>query len=176
MIKGLLILFLFICGCSSQTSYQISEKQKIANTIRFQAAQELSDKYRLSPLGSGGQMMDEIKMLYLAFQCNRPLRLDEARVMIIGCVNTFVDAVNKNEKIRPYLANYPFNSKNIEVTIFIKEDTGKEVLKSELSIISIAQNCINYKICISDYECRTVFTETFEQAEKKLQKEAAQTK
>jgi hypothetical protein len=100
-----LIFSLTFCG---SRTYKISEKEKIADADLAKTAKELSEKYGLIPSGTGSQMMDEIKMLYLAFDYRNRLEIPEARTIILGCVKEFMNTINKDEKIRPYLFKYPF--------------------------------------------------------------------
>ncbi len=164
MIKVCLIFLFLFCSCSTQTSYPVSEKEKLANSVLVNTAKAITKKYGLSPFGNGGQMMDEIKMLYLAFECRRPLTIDETRPMIIDCVNILVTAINENEKIRPYLAKYPFTPDNIEMVIFFQDNMGNDV--SDLIIVSVDKGNIKYKVSDSTVIGRTILEEPFEKATK----------
>jgi hypothetical protein len=72
---------------------------------------------RQSAIGIGG--MDKVWLMSLAFdRYGEPLTEDEARKLIISCVDDFLEAVNKDENLKPFLKNYPFTAKNLELTIF----------------------------------------------------------
>jgi hypothetical protein len=159
MIRFLLVFFILLSSCSTD---KISEKQQLASKLKAKAAKEISQKYGLTPSGSGGQMLDEIKMLYLAFECRRPLTLDETRSLMVHCVNDFLITINENEEIRPYLVNYPFTAKNIEMAIFFQDCAGKDL--GNLMIVSIDRGTIRYKVSDPSDFIRTALEESFDQA------------
>ena len=41
----------------------------------------------------------------------------EARKLIINCVDDFLEAVNNDEQLRPFLRDFPFTAKNLDLTI-----------------------------------------------------------
>jgi len=81
---------------------------------------ELGKKYKMSPIGPGGGATPEgIWLMSLSFEKNGdPLTEEEARKLIIHCVDDFLLAVNSDDKLKPFLKNYPFTSKNLDLTIF----------------------------------------------------------
>jgi hypothetical protein len=159
----------FLAGCLTQNRYQPSNKEQLANEIILKVASELRKKTNLHPCGSGGQMMNEIKMLALAFDCYAPLDISEGRKLLIVAVNEFVDAVNADEQIRPYLFNYPFEAKNIEIRIFIQNPDGSQFGQDRLCVISAIDGMLKYKM--NDPEgplFKIVYEETYEEAVQKI--------
>ena len=86
---------------------------------------------------------------------------DEARAKIVDCVEELLADVNANEEIRPFLRDYPFTTKNVEVAIFTKYPDGKEVFDPYIRIVSVDQgdsitfrtkepNKKSYKQCYSE--------------------------
>ncbi len=98
--------------------YMIAKKETLTNRIMMKVARQITTEKELYLIGTGAQMMNEIQMLALSFDGFRDVSLDEARELIVYAVETFVNEVNANEKTRPYLANYPFTAKNIEIRIW----------------------------------------------------------
>ncbi len=143
----LLILVIF-CGCnlSSSRSNFLSDKELIANKILKEIAVKLNKKWGLVPFGTAGQMMNEIKMLGLSFYYEKPLNLDQAREMLIDAVNEFTSAINQNDKIRPYLNNYPFEPDNVLVEIYIIKPGYQQVDPGKLTAIFASQGVLEYKI------------------------------
>ncbi len=89
--------------------------EKIEKTV----APTLAKKYKMTLCGSGGGMPDGIvDMLALSFESYRSLSIEEARPILVDCINTYVNAVNANQELKPYLKNAPFTAKNIEICIF----------------------------------------------------------
>ena len=165
----LLILTICICGCENKYDYHPTEKQKLANSIRKKMAVQLENELDLIPCGTAGQMLDQIKMLGLAFDYHNSLTIDEGRKLLISSVEKFVSEVNANEDIRPFLDNYPFEAKNIEIRIFIQRPDGSHFTPDGLVVISAINGVLNYKIDDPNGPLfETVHSETYEEALKML--------
>jgi hypothetical protein len=175
MNKFLIILsFLILLGCSSEIKFQesqkISQKQKIVNQIRFKAAKFIEKEKGLKPCGTGAQMMYEVKMLALAFVYNQPIDIQQGRELLVYTVETFVAMINQDERIHPYLYNYPFEPKNVEIRIFINNPDNSWVDPGKLCIVSTIDGCCEYEIRDSKTgRLETIFKETFAEAKEKLQ-------
>ena len=162
------VLLLFLVACSG-TNYQPSEKSRIVNEIRAKTARRLKIELGLEPAGFGGQMMDEVKMLALAFDYNKPIEMEEGRKLLVEAVHTFVSMVNANEAIRPYLYNYPFEPKNIIVTIYLKNPDRSSIEPEKLCIVSADEGNIRYEVEDSKTTLlRTIYSESFAEAERKV--------
>ena len=81
---------------------------------------ELGKKYKMSPIGPGGGATPEgIWLMMLSFEREgNPLTEGEARQLIIDCVDDFLNAVNNDRELKPFLKIYPFTAKNLRLTIF----------------------------------------------------------
>ena len=169
----LVICFLILLGCSNdiklQDAHKISPKQKIVNQIRSRSAKFIEKEKGLKPCGTGAQMMYEVKMLALAFVYNKPIDIDQGREFLVYAAETFIDIINEDERIRPYLYNYPFKPKNVEIRIFINNPDNSLVDAGKLCIISLIDNYCAYKIWdIQTGRLKTILKETFEEAKEKI--------
>jgi hypothetical protein len=160
-----IISWIFIS--SVNVEYVIPEYEKISDRITAITAQSLRRKYQLDPIGSGGSMMHDVEMLALSFNCYRPLSIDESRKLIISCANEYLRSINDNEEIRPYLHNYPFTEQNIQVTIFVYEDSNfTKINPGQVSSLSTLNGKIRYKTRSAEdqYKRETLHQETYEEA------------
>ena len=167
----ILLIILFFNGCSqgpSKNRFQISEDEKIVNRVLNIGASNLKKKYGLIPIGSGGQMMYEVKKLRLVFNYPNPLTENQAKVLVINATEEFLQVINNEEPLRQYLANYPFGPKNVEIKIFLQDSRGKSVQPEKFLVIKTMGGFVT---CIAKtpgtHEYRDVFHETFEEAKKK---------
>lgn len=167
----LFILISFIC-CNlnkPKDSYKLSKKEILSDEILKKAAIELMAKTGLQPCGTGAQMLDQIKMLALSFYYKKPLQIHEARALLIKSVDVLVDAVNADERIRPYLNNYPFTPKNVEIRIFLRRHDSFDVPPGELSAVSAITGIFEYEIDNPQTKLfTTILSETYEEAKKKI--------
>lgn len=99
----------------------------IAREIRGNVGKKLSNKYGMGLIGVGGGMMGSVYMIGLSFQVRHPLEQEEARYLIVNCAEELINAVNASEQIRPFLRDYPFTTKNVQIFIFSKTSRGGDV-------------------------------------------------
>ena len=114
-----LLIFSFSTGQSMNEG--ISEHGKVLFSTVAKIGRELEKKYGMASFGGGGGAgPDGIRLMSLSL--NRvdrgSLNEEEARKLIIECVDDFLKAVNNNEQLRPFLRDYPFTAKNIELDIY----------------------------------------------------------
>ena len=155
-------LVLVFSSCSAE---RFSRKEKIADKITAEVAKEIKEETGLSLIGTGGGMMRQIHTLSMSFQCYNPLTIEQARELLIYCSEKYLNKINSSEQIRPYLQNYPFKAKDIGVGIFIYESDKHPVLAGNLSLATVFNGNLAYKVNPSDWEpLKTIHKETYEQA------------
>jgi len=155
-------------GCTQNVS---DKKMALANDLRKQVAAQLKTDKELYPCGSGGQMMDEIKMLALSFNYYKDIDIPEARKLLVESVNTFTQTINNEKRIHPYLNNYPFTPKNIELRIFIYKKGTVDINPGHLSIVSIIGGNLRYKMNDPEnkFSLITIHSESYEEAVRQLE-------
>ncbi len=148
----------------------LSPDEIFVNKINRKVFCQLKKEKDLYACGTGGQGVHEIKMLYCAFDYYNEIDIENARELIMSAGNLYLNEINSDERIRPYLAEYPF--KNIEISIFLSNEDGSELPKDKIRIISMKEGILRYKIGILDSKgYRTIICEeTFDEALKKTKK------
>jgi hypothetical protein len=162
-----LIVFLFFYLCTSCTRYDADEPLyvQLAHQITEKTAKKLKKEKNLIPVGSGGGMMDDVKAMMLAFNYYNEVSIEEARKLLIDCVEEFLAAVNSNEQIRPFLHNYPFTAENIEIAIYFSTKSGAPVSSNNICVASSWNGNISYRIDISKTgPLTTIREETYQEA------------
>ncbi len=168
----LLITVLFMTACQ-EGSYKPSAKQKLSDKILNNVAAQLQKKIKgLHPCGTGGQMMDQIKMLALSFDYFGPMDIEKGREILLIVVNEFIETINADENIRPYLNNFPFEPKNIQIRIFLRKKDGSDPDLGELSIITSMNGFLEYEIDDPETTLFTsIYKETYEESVHKVKEE-----
>jgi hypothetical protein len=167
-----IIFVLSSCGIDSR--FHPSEKVRIASEIRSEAAKKLENEMGLIPLGFGGQMMDQIKMLSLVFQYRHSIDVEEGRSILIQAANKFITEINSNEKVRQYLSHYPFEPKNIEIMVVLQKPDGSNVDKGELAIIALRDGVLQFKFDDANHSFFRTYEETYEEAFEKWSSRATE--
>ncbi len=168
-----LVCILLCMGCDfiNKPFETPNAKVRIARKVRKQVAEKLKKDLSLYPSGSGGQMMNQIHMLALSFRYYQPVNIETARKLLVTAVTEFIDAVNANEEIRPYLQNYPFEAKNIEIRIFLQNLDGSPIPFGRLKVISSMDGNFQYKIDnLETGLFTTIYKESFKEGQKKVKR------
>jgi hypothetical protein len=162
-----LIFFGFGCDSSNLDGYKASEKEQLANQVIREAFSVLKKEKNLEPFGEGGQMMHQIQMLALSFSYHNPLDIEQAREMLVYVSKTFLGILNKNERIRPYLSNYPFDFKNIDIEIVVRG--GDKSDQDKLVFLSMHRGVLNYNVReLGTIKFKRFYRETYEEAIERL--------
>ena len=160
-IRTILFMFSFLFGCSS-FGYQSPHYVKLAHEITEKTAKELKMQKNLYLIGTGGQMMDDIQMMAMSFNYYQEVNLKTARELTIYVINEYLSAINSNKEVRPYLHEYPFTAKNVEIRIFVYNPDRSELPLEKIYCIE----CINGGL---EYYARSnprqaIYEETYEEA------------
>ena len=112
----------------------------IAREIRADVGKKLAKKHQMDVIAVSGGMMGSVYLIGLSFQIHHPMDREEARERIIDCVEELLAAVNANQEIRPFLKDYPFTTKNVDLAIFTNYPDGKEVFDPYIRVVSIYES------------------------------------
>lgn len=144
--------------------------EKVADRITARTAKKLEKEKHLYLIGTGGGMMYDVRKMSMDFQFYHELDLKESRKLLVDVVEEYLREINNSEKIRPYLHNYPFTVKNIEIGIWIYNPDKTDLPPEKISYISALDGVIDYYGEYSGPPFRKVIhEETYEEALKALQ-------
>lgn len=163
-------LMLLIAGChnSNQEDPNEPSKQALATEVFNQTILQLREK-GLRACGYGSGMMYQIRMLALSFDYYKEIDINEARELLITAATVFLNNVNMHDLIPPFLQNYPFAPKNIEIRIYIYKPDGKSPDAGKLAVASIIDGNLRFKIMSDEQKLEIIHEESFEEAQSKLQ-------
>lgn len=162
--KILLLLF-FLSSCQKEPMYV-----QLADQEMFSFANEVKQNNNLKLIGYGGGFLNRINSISLTFSGKQQLDLEESRFMFLSLSQRFLANINANEKIRPYLADYPFSAKNLDFAIFFPCYPVEETKYVTAVSISNTYNFDNdpvqvlYTVIDDKGEGRIVHVETYEKA------------
>lgn len=145
----------------------------LANQVINKTLLQLKKEKELYPFGTGAGMKDQIRMLALSFLYYKEVGIEQARELLIAAGTTFLDNINNKKEIRPFLQNYPFNPKNIEIAIFLKNQDGSELESGKLTIVSMTDGVLKYRTDEPQtYRLKTIYEENYDEAVAMLDKVA----
>ena len=145
------------------------DKQSTANEVRNKTILQLKQERNLHAIGVGSGMMNQIRMLALSFVYYKEIDIETAREILVSASDLFLENINSYEKIHPFLENYPFTTKNIEIAIFLLKPDGSKPSGGNLTVISITNGILSYKTDHPDDGRLTrIYEETYEEASSKI--------
>ncbi len=154
--------------------------ETIANRITKQVALRLRQEKDLRCSGTGGGMMNNVRMMAISFDFFYEVDIKEARKLLIYANTEYLKTINGSKEIRPYLINYPFTPKDIEIMIWLKEPNGNDISFGKITFLSSYDGVFIYKIATGQgsYSSEKIHQETYEEALKIVEAEelANQTK
>ncbi len=157
-------MFSFLFGCSSSW-HSLPDYEKIADDITEKTAQKLKEKKNLYLVGTGGRMMNDIQMMAMSFDYYQEVDLKKARELLVYAVNEYLLDINNNEGIRPYLHEFPFTAKNVEIRIWIWKPDRSKPLSEKIYYISAINGVLSYYIRgLEEYSRLAICKETYEEA------------
>ena len=166
----ILLIFILI-GCDKFTPdmpVDNPSKSKLVGQINRKVCTKLLQERNLRVIGSGAQMMDEIKMLALSFNYYEPVDEEKARELVLAATQELIKAVNEESRIRPFLGNYPFEPKNIEIRIFFYNRDGSNLPAETICIVAALGGTLDYKVDGPEYPLfKHILEESYEEAMEK---------
>ena len=120
---------------------------KYVDNVTHSFIKSVKKDYDLSATRKGGSFMENIKEVYLSFDTyNKKYNIDQARVLMIDCVEDYLHRINKDEKVRPFLDHYPFTEKRVELSIYFYESKLKKVSNDYIAGVHLVNNTLFYSV------------------------------
>ena len=144
MLKRILSCFILIVltfGCTKNPDYEV-----LANRVIKQTIEQLRSEKDLRAIGTVGQMMGDIQLLGVEFYYYHLVNLSEARELLVYVSQVFLSNINENKEVRPYLHNYPFTAKNIEVKIWMHQPNGDDPPQGDIEVVSLRNGKMIYRL------------------------------
>ena len=155
---------LFSCSCFG---HQSPRYVKLAAQITEKTAVKIEKEKNLRLVGRGGQMMHDIQMMAMSFDLYHEVDLKEARELLVYIINEYLSEINSNVEIRPFLHEYPFTAKNVEIHIWVYKPNGSDPDLDKLYYISAINGVLTYYLDLpKTYSRKAICEETYAEASK----------
>ena len=164
----LLVLFSMRCVMSMNSN---EDYETYANQVVKTFAQEMKNKYGLICIGDGGRMPHDIEKISVEFIAYKKGAIDEARKLEVAAIESLKNLINSDEKIRPFLREFPFTVPRIEVAISFRKRKDNDVYDDgSVARVTKIRNKLHY--CANDSSKGLyvpLFEESYPEALKKVQ-------
>jgi hypothetical protein len=138
---------------------------KLLHRINSKFTNDLKAERQMFLFGSGGRLMDDVELVDLSYHVRRHATIDEARQLYVEAVEKYLNLINSDEKIRPFLRNYPFTINNLEFDIGFVDQNGRYQKDVAFMLYSKRKGKIIY--CEDDPKeglFNTIYEEPYEEA------------
>ncbi|HNA62248.1 MAG TPA: hypothetical protein PKW79_04150 [Rhabdochlamydiaceae bacterium] len=168
-----LIVLVLCCACSNNiSSYRVPQYEKDVDVVTDRVAKEIHRTTGLKLMGTGGGLIDQINRLGMSFARYGDLSMEEARELLVYCIEEYLEAINANEKIRPHLCCYPFTPNNVEIIIFIYREDRRRPPVGFLTVVAGAYGKMIYKIQQPGFpSMKDIHEEPYDEAKKLVEQQ-----
>jgi len=165
MIKTL-VSSLFIFALLSTVSVHASPPYvKYVKQITSKYKKDVKKKHQLYCIGGGGGFFKDVEQITLFFAAYRKASIEEARELGVSVVEPLLQKINEEEKLRPYLREYPFNCNGIHIAITFFQNNNRYETNGSITNISVANNKVYYEIYNYETEkFETLLVEPYDKA------------
>ncbi len=118
--------------------------EKLADAITKRTADKLEKEKGFILIGTGGRMLENISMMMMGFEYSQESTLENARELLLFAIQEYLVEINANEEIRPYLHDYPFTSKNIEIEIYFPHSNCSKLSLDKIDIAAASEGTLFY--------------------------------
>lgn len=144
---------------------------KIVRQITRTVASDIEKELNIIFTGDGGRMPQKVEEISLDFMAYRKPSIEEARMLEVKATEKLLRAINSNEEIRPYLAEYPFLPNRAQIMISFQKRDNTHYTDGSVALVFQVKNTIFY-----DREdplterLETILEEPYEEASKIVKK------
>lgn len=167
-----ILIILTFSACAS-TQQHPSAAEKAADNAVDALEDILTKKYHMEAIGVNFSIpRGIIKKLGIHFNIRGPLSKEELRTILVYATQDFVDYVNADQKIQPFLEHKPFTFKNVDIILFVKKSNGySRIEHPNIGVAGILKGRLWYDTIVSINDMpqdQTEEDETYEEALKIL--------
>ncbi len=143
------------------------DREKIADEITSKISKEIYQEKGLRLVGTGGGMMYGVRMMSMSFYYYNEVDLETARNLVIYCTEKYLKAINSDKRLRPFLVQYPFSEKNVEIRIFFRNPDGRDLPPGKIIVVESMNGKVEYNIYeTGSHRISTLQEELYQEARK----------
>lgn len=159
----------FLLVLITLTSFTTPKYQKYAYKLMNSYSKQITKEANIEIIGTGGSMRKDVEKVTLHFVSHQKMDLESARKLYVKIVEGFLNKINTNEQIQPYLHNRPFTISNLDIKISFWDNKSKHFDEKSVAFVYFAKNKIYYSYFFENTDSlEDLHGETYEEALKAI--------
>jgi hypothetical protein len=139
--------------------------------------EEWEKKYHLNCFGTGVRFSHNVEQMHIKFMAYQRGTIEKARILEVGMTEDLLSRINTHEKIRPFLNTYPFDVKDIKISISFRKEDDSCYTDGSVVYVSHIKNYLSYdKEDPKTGQLVEIMKEPYEEALKIVKSQAPQIK
>ena len=90
--------------------------------------------------------MKDVEEIGLSLSTQKKLNLEQTRQLFISLIQNLLNKINSDTRIRPYLHNYPFTSKNLCLSLHFVDKKDDNVLPPYIGTVRLMFGKVFYSL------------------------------
>jgi hypothetical protein len=142
--KFILGTIFFLFGFTLSSNEKNEDYEVYVNQIIQSFANEMEKTYGLVCYGHGGKMPHDVEEIKVTFNCYQHVSIEQARRLEVKATERFLEIINSNEKIRPFLREFPFKPNRGKVSISFRTADNLRYTDGSVAYVTQFKNIISY--------------------------------
>jgi hypothetical protein len=149
------------------------------NQVKTEIIENIESAYKVRICVGGDKTIFGfgINGVTLVFTIERLITVEEARAILVGSMEMCLENINKNKVIRPYLEEYPFSERRINLLFFTQLPEKQQEQKHLFAFAICCDENMKELVVLYKFEengkMGERFTETFDEAKERLNGKSA---
>jgi hypothetical protein len=170
----IIISIILFASCNEKADTRTPERKKIdycellENRTTISFVEKMKRKKGLIGIGLGGGSAGPGKgarMLSVTFECYQKVNIAQARMLLLECVQEFLDEINSKQELESCLSVFPFTYKNISISLlFTDKKSNGDFFQPPLIAAAGADEGEMHYVIARDDSLERVKEETYEEA------------
>ncbi len=158
VVKWLLLPFVLM-GASEERDD--GKAGKYLNNVVNKFEKEIEKEFKVKCCKFGASMPKDIEKITIGFEKPKKGTIEEARVLAVGIMQRFLDKINQDEDVRPYLREHPFTRDRVLLTLSFTDE--------DICYVTFIRDELEYLKSGEKWTFITALSETLEEALKKME-------
>ena len=116
------------------------------DSLNARIEKEYNKRFGIELTGTGGGGVQGFELYSPKFSRNRPTTRSESAILLLEVAEDLLKKINVNPTLVQNMINFPFEPKNLSLSIFFSESSFESVKKGQIFCISLFPDKIRYGI------------------------------